>query len=62
MAAYFNLNNNEISKELLVKKFNMILDNQGRVVLNEQSITLPHNEPQRSPEFVHKQLKEVFCR
>ena len=29
MAAYFNLNNNELSKELLVNKFNMILDNQG---------------------------------
>ena len=37
MAAYLNLNNNEISKELLVNKFNMILDNQGRLVLNERS-------------------------
>ena len=27
IAVYFNLNNNEISKELLVVKFNMILDN-----------------------------------
>ena len=36
MAAYFNLNNNDISKELLVNKFNMILDNQGRLVLNNQ--------------------------
>ena len=33
MAAYFNLNNNEISKEFLVNKFNTILDNQGRLVL-----------------------------
>ena len=31
MAAYFNLNNNEISKEFLVNKFNRILDNQGRL-------------------------------
>ena len=31
MTRYFNLNNNEISKELLVKKFNTILDNQGRL-------------------------------
>ena len=29
MTAYFNLDNNEISKELLVNKFNMILNNQG---------------------------------
>ena len=28
MAAYFNLNNNEITKELLGNKLNMILDNQ----------------------------------
>ena len=58
MAAYFNLNNNEISKELLVKKFNMILDNQGRLVLNNQKISAPHNEPQRSPWFVQKQPPE----
>ena len=31
MAGYFNLNNNEISKELLVNKFNRILDNQGNM-------------------------------
>ena len=36
MAAYFNLINNEISKNLLVNKFNMILDNQGRAMLNDQ--------------------------
>ena len=36
MAVYFNLNNNEISKNLLVTKFNMILDNQGRAMLNDQ--------------------------
>ena len=47
MAAYFNLNNNEISKELLVNKFNMILDNQGRLVLNDQNITSPHTELQK---------------
>ena len=61
-AAYFNLNNNGILKELLVNKFNMILDNQGRLVLSEQSITLSDNEPQRSPKFVQKQPSEVFCR
>ena len=36
MAAYFNLNNNEIWEEFLVNKFNMVLDNQGRLVLNDQ--------------------------
>ena len=61
MAVYFNLNNYEISKELLVNTFNMMLDNQGRLRLNDQSITSPHNEPQRS-EFLQKQLPEVFCR
>ena len=61
-AAYFNLNNNGILKELLVNKFNMILDNQARLVLNEQSITSPDNEPQRSPKFVQKQPSEVFLK
>ena len=36
MAAYFNLNNTEISKNLLVNKCNMILDKQGRAMLNDQ--------------------------
>ena len=54
MAAYFILNNNEMSKELLINKFNMILDNQGRLVLNDQKTPSPHNEPQRSPGFVQK--------
>ena len=58
MVAMFNQNNNEISKELLVNKFN-ILDDRGRLVLNDQSITLPHNEPQRSPEFVQEQPPKV---
>ena len=62
MAEYFNLNNNEIPKELLVNKFKMILDNQGRFVLDDQSITSPHNEPQRYPGFVQKQPPEVFCK
>ena len=62
MAAYFNLNNNEISKALLVNKFNMILDNQGRLVLNDQKTLLPHNEPHRSRGFVQKQPPEVFCK
>ena len=59
MAAYFNLNNNEITKELLGNKLNMILDNQGRLVLNNQSISLPNNEPQRSPGFVSPQFTLV---
>ena len=45
----------------LVNKFNMILDNQGRVMLNDQKIPLL-NEPQRSPGFVQKQPPEVFCK
>ena len=40
----------------------MILDNQDRLVLNDQSITSPHNEPQRSPGFVQKQPPELFCK
>ena len=57
MAAYFNLNNSKILKELLVRafKFNMLLDSQDRLVINHQSITLPRNEPQRSPGFVSPQ-------
>ena len=43
MTAYFNLNNNEVSKKLLVNKFN-ILNNQGRVMVNDQKISLL-NEP-----------------
>ena len=31
-------------------------------MLNDQSITSPHNEPQRSPGFVQKQSPEVFCK
>ena len=31
MTAYFNLSNNDVSKMLLVNKFNIILDNQGRL-------------------------------
>ena len=60
MAANFNLNNNEISKELLVNKFNMIFDNQVGLMLNDQKIPLP-NKPQRSPGSVQKQPPEVFC-
>ena len=54
MAAYFNLNNNEISKELLVKKFNKIFDNRSRLVPYDQKIFSPLNEPQRYPVFVQK--------
>ena len=61
MAAYFNLNKNEISKEHLVNKFNIILDNQGRLMQNDQKIPLS-NEPQRSLGFVQKQSPDVFCK
>ena len=61
MAAYFNLNNNEISKELLVNKFNMILDYQGRLMLNDQTILFP-NKPQRSPGSGGVLLKKVFLK
>ena len=33
----------------------MILDNQGKLVLSDQNITSPHNEPERSPGFVSTQ-------
>ena len=63
MALYINLNNNVILKELSVIKFNMILlFNQGRLMLNDQSITSANNEPQRSLKFVQKHPPEVFCR
>ena len=52
MAVYFNLKNNEISKELLFNTFNMILDNQGSLVLIYHSITSPGNETQKSRGFV----------
>ena len=59
MPTYFNLDNNKISKEHLVNKFNMIMDNQGRLKLNDQKIPLS-NEPQRSLGFVQKQSPERF--
>ena len=59
MAAYFNWNNNEISKELLVSKFNIVLGNQDR--LNDKKIPLL-NEPPRSLGFVQNQPPEVFCK
>ena len=52
MATCFSLNNNKISKELLVNTLKMILDNQSRLALNDQGITSPHNEPQKSFGFV----------
>ena len=61
MAGYSNLKSNEISKEHLVSKCNMILDNQGRITLNDQKIPLP-NEPQKFPGYVQKQSPEVFCK
>ena len=47
MAAYFNLNNNEISKQNLFNKFNMILGNQGRLMLNDQKslCQMNHRDP-----------------
>ena len=45
----------------LVNKFNMILDNQGRLMLNDQKIPFP-NKPHRSPGFVQKKSPEVFCK
>ena len=59
MAPYFNLNNNEISKLLLVNKLNMILVNQGRLKLNDPKIPLL-NEPWRSPGFVQKKPPVFF--
>ena len=38
----------------------MILGDEDTLVLNDQSITSPHNEPQRSPGFVQKQPPEAF--
>ena len=61
MPAYFNLNSNKISKGHLANKFNMILDNQGRLMLNDQKIPLS-NEPQSSLGFVQKHSPEVFCK
>ena len=49
-------------KWLLVNNFNMILDDKDRLVLNDQNITSPHDEPQRSPGFVQKQPPEAFCK
>ena len=60
MAAYLNLSNNKIPKDDMI--FDMILDNQSRLVLNDQSITSPYNKPQRSPKFVQKQPPDVFYR
>ena len=37
MAVQFKLNVNEITKELLVNKFNMMLENQGRLMLNTKN-------------------------
>ena len=51
MAEHLNLNNNKISRELLVNKFNLILDNQCRLMLNDKKINLP-DEPHESHWFV----------
>ena len=59
MAAYFNGNNNEISKELLVSKFNIVLGNQDR--LNDKKISLL-NEPPRSLGLAQNQPPEMFCK
>ena len=46
MAVYFNLNNNEISNELLVNKFNMILDKVDLCWMNKKSLrhTMNHRD------------------
>ena len=49
-------------KSFLDNKFNMILDSQGRLVLNDRKTPSPHNEVQISPGFVQKQPPEVFCK
>ena len=61
MAEHLNLNNNKISKELLVNKLKLILDNQCRLMLNEKKINLP-DEPHKSHWFVQKRPPEVFCK
>ena len=60
MTAYFNLNKNETSKQLLVNQFNMILDNQRRRVQNDQNNSSPHNELRILPVFAQKQPPQVF--
>ena len=40
----------------------MMLDNQGRLMLNDQKTHSQHNEPQISPGFVKKHPPEVFCK
>ena len=40
----------------------MMLNNQGRLVLNNQKNPSLHNEPQIPPGFVKKQPLEVFCK
>ena len=57
MAAYFNLNNNEISKEFFVNKFNIY-----RATKRVTQKSLLRSEPQRSPGFVQKQSPEVTFR
>ena len=52
MATYFNLND----------KFEMILDNQGRLVLSDESILSPHNEPERSHGFVLEETLPALSR
>ena len=49
-------------KWLLVNNFNMILNNQDRLVLNDQSITSPHNESQKSPGFVRSSHQRCSVR
>ena len=51
-----------IKRVFSFNNFRMILDNQDRLVLNDHSVTSPHNEPHRSPGFVQKQPPELLCR
>ena len=58
MAGYFNLNNNEISKELLVKKFNTMLDNPNRLtpVATQASLVASYSKVMQRP-----RLGDIGC-
>ena len=44
MTGYFNLNKKEISKELLVIKFNTMLHSQGRLVSTKASLVTSYSK------------------
>ena len=53
---------NEISKELLVNKFNMILDNQGRLMLNDQKKSFNQMNHRDLLGLFTNSHPEVFCK